>query len=297
MVNERHLRGMPERSPTSVERHESELGRWVHAACRPRQLEGLVDSVWYFEGRLVHRRERIFPDGRVELNIHLGAPYGQVTGDGRDAFPAACFSGVLTHTALLEAPPVDTAVIGVRLLPAAAAKLLGRPLHELTDATVDLGDVIGAAAAELLERCAVASGPEARLRAAVRWLAERATATAGRCVDDGAVVWAAREIERHHGALSITDLRERTGWSKSRFAAVFRERIGVPPKRLARIIRFRRALELLHRGGVPLTQIALRTGYYDQPHFNSDFHEFTGATPGEYMSALHYPGSLNTAEG
>jgi AraC-like DNA-binding protein len=280
----------------SVQRHESVLGRWVHAACRPQQLEGLVDSVWYFEGRLVHRRERIFPDGRVELNVHLGAPYGQVTGDRRDEFAATCFSGVLTGTMLLEAPPVETAVIGVRLLPAGAAELLGRPLHELTNFTVDLGDLIGTAAEELFERCSVAIGPEARLRAALHWLEERATVTA-RQVEDDAVVWAAREIERHHGALSITRLRERTGWSKSRFAAVFRERVGVPPKRLARIIRFRRALELLHRGGLPLTEIALRTGYYDQPHFNSDFHEFTGATPGEYLSAMHYPGSLNTAEG
>lgn len=281
----------------TIQRHESALGRWVHAACQPQQLDGLVDSMWYFEGSLVHPRERIFPDGRVELNVHLGAAYGQVRGEHVEAFPTACFSGVQLRTALIEAPRCETTVLGVRLFPAGASLLLGHPLRELTDLTVDLHDLIGGAAAELIERCSDAVGPEACLRAAVRWLTERAArAAAGPYAGDAAVVWAAREIERRRGALSITNLCERTGISSSRFATVFRQRIGVPPKRLARIIRFRRALELVHRGDLPLTEIALRVGYYDQPHFNGDFREFAGATPGEYLVARRYPGSVNLAE-
>jgi len=280
----------------TVTEHDSALGQWVHAACQPPHLDRLVDSIWYFEGRLAFPRERIFPDGRVELNVHLGPSYRQVRAghDAAEAFPAACLSGVMLRTAVIEAPGDRTAVLGVRLLPAGASQLLGHPLHELTDLTVDLHHLVGDAAAELLDRCGTAAGAEARVRTAVGWLEERAAARL--CPGDPAVAWAAREIERRRGALAIHELRERAGWSRTRFATAFREQVGVSPKRLARIVRFRRALELLHRGDLALTEIALRSGYYDQPHFNSDFREFAGATPGQYLAARRYPGSVNIAE-
>ncbi|MFW6078161.1 MAG: helix-turn-helix domain-containing protein [Gemmatimonadota bacterium] len=283
--------------PVSPTRHHSDLGRWVHAEVRPRGLAGLVDSIWYFDGWLAHPRERVFPDGRIELNVHLAEPYGQVEDDRAEAFPAICLSGVQQHTALLEAPRGGTAVLGIRLFPAGASTLLGRPLHDLTDLTVELGDVVGRAAAELGERCAAVEGAEARIRATVRWLLERAALASARADDDdAAIARVAAEIERRRGAVSIAELRKRFGWSRSRFARAFRERIGVSPKRLACIVRFRHALELLHRGDLSLSEIALRAGYYDQPHFNGDFREFAGTTPGRYLSARRYPSSVNLAE-
>ena len=61
----------------------------------------------------------------------------------------------------------------------------------------------------------------------------------------------------------------------------FREHVGLPPKALARILRFERAAERL-RGGADLSDAALDSGYYDQAHFNRDFKAFAGVTPTEY---------------
>lgn len=282
---------------TTVNHHVSELGRWVHASCRPPQLAGLVESVWYFEGSLSHRREWIFPDGRVELNVHFDKPYRQHV-DGRvEVFPATCFSGPLLRGAVLEAPQSATAVLGIRFLPAGASALIGHPLHELAGLTVDLRALLGRAAAELHQRCEAAVGAQARIGAAVRWLEERASRAEVRWrSDDHVVAWAAREIEQRRGAVSITELRERVGWPRSRLVAAFRERTGVAPKQLARIVRFRCALEMLHAGGLSLSAVALRAGYYDQPHLNRDFRDLAGMTPGDYLSARRYPGSVNLAE-
>jgi AraC-like DNA-binding protein len=107
------------------------------------------------------------------------------------------------------------------------------------------------------------------------------------------VAWAAREIEHRRGNLTIGELQQEIGWSRSRFATAFGEQVGVPPKQLARIVRFRRALELVHRGGAPLAEVAFRAGYSDQPHFNTDFREFAGVTPSEYLAAQRYPSSTN----
>jgi len=286
---------MPDVSmPITLQHHQSAFGEWVQAAYRPSHLNDLVDSLWYFEGRLTHPQERIFPDGRVEVNVHLGGAYGEIKGDRRVTFPEVCVSGLLLRTAVVEAPPEPTTVLGIRLMPAAASTLLGQPLVEITDSTVDLNDILAGAAAELRDRCAAAVGAEARLGVALRWLSERAALAESRHQGTAAaVIWAAREIERRRGALSIRELRGRTGWSKSRFTTAFKEQVGVTPKCLARIVRFRHSLTLMHSGRHTLAEIALRAAYYDQPHFNGEFGEFAGVAPGEYLGGLRFPGSVN----
>lgn len=282
---------------TTVDTHMSELGRWVHATCRPPQLAGFIDSVWYFEGTLSRQRERIFPDGRVELNVHFDAPYRQHAGGRVEVFPTTCLSGLQLHGAVVEAPQGTTAVLGIRFLPAGASAVLGHPLHELVNLTVDLGVLLGDAADELALRCGEAQGAQARIAAAVRWLSERALGARARLGgDERGVAWVAHEIERRRGAVSIEELRARVGWSKSRFVTSFRQATGVAPKQLGRIVRFRSALEMLHAGGFSLADVALRAGYYDQPHLNRDFRELAGMTPGAYVAARHYPGSVNLAE-
>ena len=58
----------------------------------------------------------------------------------------------------------------------------------------------------------------------------------------------------------------------------------MPPKPLARILRFERAAARL-RQGAALADAALDSGYYDQAHFNRDFRAFAGVTPTEYRVA------------
>ena len=65
-------------------------------------------------------------------------------------------------------------------------------------------------------------------------------------------------------------LAQELGRSRRHLAASFREQLGMPPKALARLLRFERAVERL-RGGADLAELALDCGYYDQAHFNRDF--------------------------
>jgi methylphosphotriester-DNA--protein-cysteine methyltransferase len=58
----------------------------------------------------------------------------------------------------------------------------------------------------------------------------------------------------------------------------------VSPKRLARLVRFRRVLATLDahrtRGGV---DVALDHGYYDQAHFIAEFRAFAGDAPRRFV--------------
>jgi AraC-like DNA-binding protein len=278
----------------SVHQHDSSFGRWLFAEWRPQHLSGVVELMWYFEGMLAIPRERIFPDGRVELIVHLGPVYRHVFDAHTEPYSTCCIAGLLLRPAVIEAPHEPCCVLGIRLHPAGAYTVLHQPLHDFTDLTIDLADLVGTASTELAERCVAAAGAEQRLKTAAAWISARVRTSAGA---HPAIAWSAQEIVRQAGTLSIADLRAHTGWSKNRFTTTFREQIGVAPKTFARIVRFRRALERVHRDQGSFVDIALSGGYYDQAHFNAEFRELSGFTPSDYLAALRFPGSASMAEG
>ena len=74
--------------------------------------------------------------------------------------------------------------------------------------------------------------------------------------------------------------------SRKHLNNLFDAHIGLTPKTYARMFRFRRVVDLVQRGhGLDWTRIAMSCGYYDQAHFNHEFREFSGMSPGEYAAA------------
>src|SRR5690606_27540721 len=143
-----------------------------------------------------------------------------------------------------EAPPGRVEVLGVKLTPCGARRLFGRALPELSGITAALEDTPASRSGpDLREVCTAANGAEARLAAAAAWLRQRLLHGTDR--RDAAIAWAEAEVERRCGNVAIARLRERVGWSKTRFTSAFREQVGVAPKTFARIHRFRNALAML----------------------------------------------------
>ena len=77
----------------------------------------------------------------------------------------------------------------------------------------------------------------------------------------------------------MAELAGQIGWSRTRLTQAFRRHVGGHAEAFARILRFRRALELVQQAEAPLSRVAMDAGYYDQPHFNADFREMSGVTP------------------
>jgi AraC-like DNA-binding protein len=242
-----------------------------------------------------HPQERVFPNGLLELIVQLDDRYLDVHPSGTTPTPATCVTGIFSGPIVVRAPRRPCRVLGVRLHPAGAWALLAHPLSELADVTGDLGDLLGRTVAELAERCADAATGIERVRRTVSWLGRQLQRPeAG--VADPAVQWVARSIAATAGSRLIGSLRAQTGLSDGRLIALFRQQVGVTPKRLARIHRFDRALTLLTRGGGTLADVAIRAGYYDQPHMNAEFREMAGLTPREFLAATRYPNSLSLPE-
>ena len=143
---------------------------------------------------------------------------------------------------------------------------------------------------EIEERLALAGSAEQRLALFESVLAARLPRVRGM---HPAVAEALAGFDARSSVKSVVD---RSGYSHRRFVALFREAVGLSPKRYSRVLRFRAALARLagRPAPPPWADLALEAGYSDQAHFNRDFREFAGVTPGEYRnlapsSAHHVP--------
>jgi AraC-like DNA-binding protein len=279
-------------------RIESPLGCWNQSEWRPaadHPLAWAVERVWDFEGRLEHRSERVFPSGHLELIVQLDDPYHDVIQGCRRVTPASCVTGIQGAPIVVEAPDRPCRVIGVRFHPPGAFAVLHHPLSELTGLTADLRELVVAAAEELAGRCHDAGSPAARVHRAVAWLERRLHGGSESPRPTREVQRAYGRIRAAEGAVRIATVREDVGLRTGRLTHAFLEQVGVTPKRFARILRFRRALELL-RDGSPLSEVALRAGYYDQPHMNREFRQLAGLPPRQLHASVLFPASTSIAD-
>jgi AraC-like DNA-binding protein len=174
--------------------------------------------------------------------------------------------------------------IQVDLTPLGAYRLLGLPQSEIANQVVALDDLRGRAVTELVEQ--LAGAPD--------W-AEQFTLVDELLLgwaDDGlqpdpAVAWAWHQLAQTDGRTSVAALAEEIGWSRRHFTARFRAQVGLAPKPTARVLRFRRASQLLLRArpGTTITDIAMACGYADHSHMTREFQSLAGCTPSAYLAS------------
>jgi AraC-like DNA-binding protein len=138
---------------------------------------------------------------------------------------------------------------------------------------------------------AMESGRDARLLLHVRPRLESLTHLSSlpstrpvkRGLSQGALQRIEEYIEAHlDSALDIDQLAAIVRMSSSHFTRSFHKSVGVTPHRYVIQNRVMRARELLATTNLPLTEIALTTGFSDQSHFSRRFHEIVGIPPGAF---------------
>jgi AraC-like DNA-binding protein len=83
-------------------------------------------------------------------------------------------------------------------------------------------------------------------------------------------------------SLDIDSLATTAGLSPFHFARAFKQSEGSTPHHFILQRRIAKARELLSRGDLPLSEIALVVGFADQSHFTRRFQEIVGTSPGKF---------------
>lgn len=255
---------------------------FVRGAPAPPLAPYIREYVGYHERTDGPLQRREMPAAQIVMIIDLGPTIGVRGADGAFQRHEGGFVAGLDDVFAVTEMPGEQSGIQVNLLLAGAHRVLGLPPSELIRQVVRFDEVFGGEGRRLLE--ALGNTPDWALRFA---LLDGFFATRVGDAPPPAdwLAWACRQIEDAAGALTIGELSAATGFSRKHVAGSFRQRFGMTPKALARLVRFAHVLDALRDGHYrTLTDVAVDCGYFDQAHFIREFRRFTGYTPGEFAA-------------
>ncbi len=242
----------------------------------PRPLSELVECGWVdtAEADGVHP---VLPDGCMDL-VWTGSEL-LVAGPDTIARAAVRERGVTTA--------------GLRFAPGALPSLLNVPAVELHNRSVELADLMRAPARAAVARLEAGD-------AALRVLAALTGQLPGSPPDPSVTALRSalapdrpRPGEASSGLLrahsppeSVAALADMLGWTTRSVHRRCLSAFGYGPAVLRRVLRFRRAMALLHAGTAP-ADVAALTGYADQPHLSREVRALAGASPGQLASGAN----------
>jgi AraC-like DNA-binding protein len=102
-------------------------------------------------------------------------------------------------------------------------------------------------------------------------------------------------IDHLSEAVRLKELAALTGLSQSQFGRAFKASTGLSPHQWQLNARIAKAQELLLSGGLPLSEIALLTGFAEQSHFTRVFKSVTGASPAAWRREHRRPDPSKSA--
>jgi AraC-like DNA-binding protein len=242
-------------------------------------LSSWVRSLWYCRaGRTPRRRERVLPDGCMQIILNLS--HGYLTECGEDGkadrrLPRAIVTGARARYAFVDSVDMEE-LAGIVIQPGGFAGLFCERADLFFEQSIGLDEVWDCAS--LADRLRDASTPVEKLRTLEALLTGQVHPATRRSemVDQALHLFRTKDLRIAECARSI-------GISERRLSLVFREQVGMSPIMWLRMCRFQAAVRALYdRVDVPWAELALRCGYYDQSHFANDFRAFSGINPTTY---------------
>jgi AraC-like DNA-binding protein len=86
--------------------------------------------------------------------------------------------------------------------------------------------------------------------------------------------------------IRLEELASLTGLSQSHFSHAFKASTGLPPHQWQMKARLERAKQLLIKSDMPLTNVAVETGFADQAHFTRVFRKNVGVAPARWKRSV-----------
>lgn len=249
-------------------------------------LAYFVKWMWLSQGDPPsHRRERVLPNGTMQLLISLQEKtlrvYDRQKINQFQSFPASVVVGMQSEYSIIDTAP-QASMIGVAFKPGGASPFFKCPANELQEAHVPLESLWGAGASDLRDRLQEAQTPADKFRILEQFLIHRVV----RPLElHPAVIYALSEFQGVARLRTISQVVDQMGFSARRFIQLFHESVGLTPKLFCRIFRFQEVLRILSDGHeINWAEIALNCGYFDQAHFIHDFRSFSGIHPTAYLA-------------
>lgn len=253
-------------------------------------LKKYIEKMWVFEtsGRMpLDDMKLVVPNGNIKLTISY--QNGIVAALNGKTFTSAEHD--ITLTGLIDVPvildvdeDIATQTIGIEFNPKGAYRFFHFTLNEIQNQIYSLSDVLGNAGKQLTERLNNAITVQQKLFLIQQFLLKKLFLQQ----EDQVFDYCIEKIISSKGSITIKELEKRSGYSSRWLNMKFKEKIGVSPKNLASIIRFKQYYQALINGNEStFFKNDYLNIYYDQSHFIKDFKRFTGLPPTRFEKQLN----------
>ncbi len=248
----------------------------------------LSETVKYFwsledlQGDAPHSRERVFPDGCIELLFHYGDYFRKFYPDGTaETQPKEFIHGQITKFIELEGTG-KIGIFSVRFQPHGLRRFVNFDINEITDTIISVSDVWKKDGEILEKQIFDAKSNEERIEILEKFLKRKSNPVQK---NEAVAQFCIEQITNSEGTVSITEIVNKSDVSQRQLERMFLSCVGLSLKVYSRIIRFNKALQLIdNKNFSNFTNVAHDRGFYDQAHFIKDFKELTGLNPKQYFS-------------
>jgi AraC-like DNA-binding protein len=281
----------------TVSRHELWPNGWerVTRLPRPRLRAFVGEYEGYSQGTYSNLKMLEVPFAGVPLIISFGTEYNIVDSTGVSERRQTFVAGMQDSWVVVESGR-ESRGMQVNFTPIGARMFLGISMASITNRTIELEDVSGHSARYVVEQLQSAADWDARFDLLDRLIAARLDAATE---TPAPVLWAWNKLKASRGNISIGSIASELGYSHKHLISRFRDEIGLPPKTMARVLRFDRAVKIVRKGESVKNwlDVANDCGYFDQAHMIRDFHEFAGMTPAEFLARRFPSGGFDASTG
>ena len=247
-------------------------------------LEAFVKCYWTLElpKEFPPEKQRILPDGCMEMIFEYGDEYKQYRRDGSFFIQPKCMVfGQITEPLEIEATG-ETGIFAVRFHPEGFIPFATIPIVEMENRPVPLAELFASDADQLETAILSAQTIEERIEIVERFLMERLVSAES---IDRIAKASSKLLLELNGQLSVNELSDQLNVNRRQLERKFTSAIGLSPKQLSKIIRLQATLKMIANNQfTSLTEIAYEGNYYDQAHFIKDFKEFTGVSPKQFYA-------------
>ena len=244
-------------------------------------LKSYIEKMWVFEssGKIpVDDLKLVVPNGNIKLTVAFrNGIVAKVNGQFFTS-KEQCISltGLVDVPVILDVDEdVATGTLGVEFSPQGAYRFFHLSLKEIKNQIHQLTDIVGDKARQLEEHIANAETIEIKIWILQQFLINQLL----QYQEDTIFDYCVEKIISSKGKITIKELEKKTGYSSRWLNMKFADNLGVSPKNLAAIIRFKQYYQAFaKKDELSFMKNEFYDYYYDQSHFSKDFKRFTGLT-------------------
>ena len=245
-------------------------------------LKPYIEKMWVFKssGKLPSDDFKlVVPNGNMKMTFT--SVNGITATVGKNEITSK--EGIITLTGVIDIPvSIDTQkdlfteTIGIEFNPKGAFRFFRLNFGEIRNNIIELNDILGSSINQLENEAANAETLTEKIKILQQFLIKELMQN----TSDPVYEFCIDKIISTKGKVSVKELEKKTGYSSRWLNMKFSENLGVSPKNLSSIIRFKECYEAFNSAILNNTvNNSYYEFYHDQSHFIKNFKHYTGLLP------------------